>query len=411
MKYILLVLWFFGVKVLALESIKIYIDSQVTVSDFVGSGFVGYIDGSGVETMFEPAYPFLPKNFQMTKGENGSLYLIDGDRRIRKISSDGIVSTLINNYSNLSFYLLASNGSGLMISEARNNDGRNLFTISEQANVFPIKIINQTSLTNLRFDGICMDSQGNTYLSANQRIYKLSVTGILTVYAGSGNEGSADGKGIFCSFAFPKYLACDKNNNIFVWDSYNRKIRKIDNVLNVTTFSGSGGSFDNDGPKNSATYGLDGIYGMNCDDNGDLILACRSRIRIVDKTGFTKTIAGGNGFGYKNGKGQDSLFDTATDVVSIGNTIYVAESQYPRIRKITVGQNPTKKPVDNISIRLSAGITINGTVGKNYSIESSSDGGKQWNQVIQLDLQKSPFTWYDENSVGTNKLYRVFESP
>ena len=45
------------------------------------------------------------------------------------------------------------------------------------------------------------------------------------------------------------------------------------------------------------------------------------------------------------------------------------------------------------------------------SIESSSNGGKQWNALTELDLPKSPYTWYDENAVGTNNLYRVFESP
>jgi hypothetical protein len=389
----------------------VYVTDAVTVEEFVGSGFVGYVDGSGIETMFEPAYPFLPKNFQMTKGGNGNIYVIDGNYRIRSISQNGIVSTLIKNDSILSFSLLASNGLGRMISEASDSKGSNLFTVSEQANFSPIKVINQTSLKILRFDGICMDLQGNTFLSQGNRIYRLTASGILSVHAGSGNEGSADGRGIFCSFAFPKHLACDKNNNIFVWDSYNRKIRKIDNDLNVTTFSGSGGPFDDDGPNNTATYGLNGIYGMNCDDAGNLILACSSRIRIVDTSGSVKTIAGNLNPGYKNGTGKESFFNTATDVVCIGNTIYVAESKYPRIRKITIGQNSVKKPFDNIKIKLSAGITINGTVGKKYNIESSSNGGKQWNSLSELDLPKSPYTWYDESSVGTNNLYRVFETP
>lgn len=46
-----------------------------------------------------------------------------------------------------------------------------------------------------------------------------------------------------------------------------------------------------------------------------------------------------------------------------------------------------------------------------YSIESSLNGGKQWIGLTELDLTKSPYTWYDENSVGTNNLYRVFETP
>ena len=105
------------------------------------------------------------------------------------------------------------------------------------------------------------------------------------------------------------------------------------------------------------------------------------------------------------------MFQDAVDVIVLKNEIYVAESKYPRIRKITIGQSSAKKPFSNINIKLSAGITINGTVGKKYSIESSSNGGKQWIGLTELDLLKTPYTWYDENSVGTNNLYRVFVSP
>jgi len=96
-------------------------------------------------------------------------------------------------------------------------------------------------------------------------------------------------------------------------------------------------------------------------------------------------------------------------LVCYKNFVFVYDTT--RIRKITIGESLAKKPFDNISIKLSAGITINGTVGKKYSIESSSNGGKQWAALTELELSKTPYTWYDENSVGTNNLYRVFETP
>ena len=113
--------------------------------------------------------------------------------------------------------------------------------------------------------------------------------------------------------------------------------------------------------------------------------------------------------GYYNSIGSEALFREPKDLVCIGNNIFVFDRT--RIRKITIGESSVKKPFDNINIKLSAGITINGTVGKKYNIESSSNGGKQWNGLTELELSKTPFTWYDENSVGTNNLYRVFETP
>ncbi len=131
---------------------------------------------------------------------------------------------------------------------------------------------------------------------------------------------------------------------------------------------------------------------------------------MIDVNGTVKSVAGnyGNG-GYKNGSGKTSLFNRPVDLLCYKNLVFVYDTT--RIRKITIGESSVKKPFDNINIKLSAGITINGTVGKKYNIESSSNGGKQWIGLTELDLPKTPYTWYDENSVGTNNLYRVFESP
>ena len=149
---------------------------------------------------------------------------------------------------------------------------------------------------------------------------------------------------------------------------------------------------------------------MSIDKSGNIFISTGKSIKMIDVNGTLKSIAGNySAGGYKNGNGQTALFNQPIDLVCYNNLVFVYDTT--RIRKITIGQNSTKKPIDNISIKLSAGITINGTVGKKYSIESSSDGGKQWNQVIELDLQKTPYTWYDEKSVGTNSLYRVFETP
>ena len=152
---------------------------------------------------------------------------------------------------------------------------------------------------------------------------------------------------------------------------------------------------------------------MSSTFDGKIIITDGTSIRIVYKNGFVETIAGDYyNHCYKNGSGKESRFQFASDVVSVGNIIYVADDKYHlRIRKITLGQSSAKKLFYNIKIKLSAGITINGTVGKEYSIESSSNGGKQWIGLTELDLPKTPYTWYDENSVGTNNLYRVFESP
>ena len=389
---------------------QIYISDPVIVEDFVGSGLIGDVDGVGNQTMFEiPAMG----NYFLTCDKIGNLYFLSGNKyggkqNLRKISSNGVVSTLAD-ASNVDLFANSPNENFYFVDKS---DNRIIKTSTF------LEYFNHKTGLDIRtkvINGVCVDSIGNVYLSNSyeHRIYKIDINGNYTVLAGSGNKGSADGTGIFCSFNNPKHLAIDSRDNIYVNDSYNSAIRVIDQSKKVTTLVGKYrfSTSDLDGAAEIAS--ISGIKGMSSTADGNIIITDGTSIRIVYKTGFVKTVAGDYyNRGYKNGSGKESRFQFAADVVSVGNIIYVADDEYhPRIRKITIGQSLVKKPFDNIKIKLSAGITINGTVGKKYSIESSSNGGKQWNALTELDLPKTPYTWYDENSVGTNNLYRVFETP
>jgi len=386
---------------------QIYISDPVIVEDFVGSGFVGDIDGVGNQTMFEVTED---SSYFLSKDKFDNLFFLSGryeNKSIKKVSPNGKIEKLgtnakftFSNFFNDNFYI---------VSEHYN-------TIYKSPTFLDYSVQKNGLIPKLDFiGGMCVDSFGNIYLSYSydNKIYVLKQNGEFSVFAGSGNEGYGDGNGIFSSFNWPTHLAIDSSNNIFVNDSRNFTIRIIDTAKNVKLYAGKPKtiSFDGlDGPRGESFFRS--IKGMTCDKNGNLIISTGNSIRMIDKTGFIKTIAGDYyESGYKNSSGKDSRFQDTVDIVSIGNTLYVAESKFPRIRKITIGQSSTKKPFNNINIKLSAGITINGTVGKKYSIESSSNGGKQWNGLTELDLPKTPYTWYGENSVGTNNLYRVFETP
>ena len=409
-KYLLLYLKYiisFIISVTICFGDQIHISDPVIVEDFVGSGFVGDIDGVGNQTMFQVTEN---GSYFLSKDKFDNLFFLSGryeNKSIKKVSPNGKIEKLginakftFSSFFNDNFYILSENYN----------------TIYKSPTFLDYSIHKKGLIPKLDYiGGMCIDSFGNIYLSypREDRIYVLKQNGEFSVFVGSGNSGYADGNGIFSSFLIPKHLAIDSSNNIFVNDSGNHIIRKIDTAKNVKLYAGQ--------PANVTFPGLDGprvsssctsIKSMTCDKNGNLIISTQYSIRIIDKTGFIKTIAGDYyKSGYKNLSGKDSRFEDVVDVVSIGNTIYVAESLFPRIRKITIGESSVKKPFDNINIKLSAGITINGTVGKKYSIESSSNGGKQWIGLTELDLPKTPYTWYDENSVGTNNLYRVFETP
>ena len=95
-----------------------------------------------------------------------------------------------------------------------------------------------------RFDNpsaIVFDSVGNTFVAdrGNQVIRKVSVAGVVTTYAGvAGKRGYADGPATAALFNDPNGLAIDSHGNLFVSDSGNSVIRKIDANGIVSTIAG-----------------------------------------------------------------------------------------------------------------------------------------------------------------------------
>src|SRR6478752_5432093 len=92
--------------------------------------------------------------------------------------------------------------------------------------------------------GVAPDGIGGFYLSSSthNQVYRVSAEGILTVVAGNGTPGySGDGgPAIAAQFHYIHALAVDASGNIFVADTNNNRVRKINSEGIVTTVAGSG---------------------------------------------------------------------------------------------------------------------------------------------------------------------------
>ena len=205
----------------------------------------------------------------------------------------------------------------------------------------------KNALMKYPFD-ICFDPIGNLYVSeySGNRIRKISTDGKITTIAGIGVEGYTGdhGPATAARLARPHGIFVDGRNNVYIADTYNSAIRKIDAATGViTTIAGNG----------TATYSGDGGPAVNAgvpfpssvavDDDGNVYVlevysGITSRLRKIDAvTGIITTIAGSDVYGYSGDGGpaiNATLFDpVAVEVDNRGN-IYILEYDAPRLRKI-----------------------------------------------------------------------------
>jgi len=157
------------------------------VSTFAGNGTVAFADGTGTNASF-----FRPHGLAIAT--DGTVYVADySNYRIRKITTDGVVSTFA--------------GSGT----AGSADGIG---------------------TNASFRGpmgVAVATDGTVYVADNvdNRIRKITTGGLVSTLAGSGTAGSADGTGTNASFRNPSRVSVATDGTIYVADYNNYRIRKI----------------------------------------------------------------------------------------------------------------------------------------------------------------------------------------
>ena len=183
--------------------------------------------------------------------------------------------------------------------------------------------------------GICKDLTGNIYITdyGNHRIRKMTPLGVVTTVAGS-IQGYSDGVGTLAKFFRPTGICIDNAGNLYVSDSGNFKIRKIDTSGNVTTLAGSTFGFV-DGTGITAKF--NGLNGLCCDINGNIFVADKNnhRIRKITPSGFVTTFAGSIS-GYLDANGVSAKFYNPIGIcITVNGDFYIADSGNHRIRKIT----------------------------------------------------------------------------
>ena len=186
--------------------------------------------------------------------------------------------------------------------------------------------------------GVAMDAGGTLYVADagdNNRILYRWLDGDFHLLAGGG-EGFADGRGAAAAFNTPSGIALDRHGNLYVADTGNHAIRRINPQGEVTTIAGSGRAGFADGSGRLARFNGPMGVAVGADDRIYVADTWNDRIRVIDPDGQVTTLAGGAQPGWVDGAGSQARFDTPTDLaLAADGTLWVADLQNNALRTIT----------------------------------------------------------------------------
>jgi len=206
-------------------------------------------------------------------------------------------------------------------------------------------------------EGVTVDAAGNIYIAdaPNNVIREVNSAGIISTVAGNGTAGFGGdgGSATHAMLDTPAKVAVDAAGNIYISDSRNMRLRKVNTAGVISTIAG-GGILGDGGPATAAQ--LAETWGITIDGSGNLFFTDGFRIRKINSAGIITTVAGSLAEGFSGDGGPATvaeLFGPAGIAEDATGNIFIADMGNHRIRKVAsaaTGINQAVNPHDKLAV-------------------------------------------------------------
>jgi RHS repeat-associated protein len=283
------------------------VDANGIITTVAGNGMRGYSGDGGPATQAEFDYIG-----GIAADNAGNVYIADaGNYRIRKVGVNGIITTVAGNGT------WGFSGDGGPAIHAK------------LGSIY----------------GVAADNVGNVYIAdaGNYRIRKMDVNGIITTVAGNGTwTFSGDGgPAIRGGLNWPTGIAVDRAGSLYIADYGDNRIRKVAVSGIITTVAGDGqaGYSGDGGPAVTARFQYP--YSLSVDSTGNIYVAdtFNQCIRKIDASGIITTMAGNGSRRYSGDGGPAVLCSFSYPVGAVANAagnIFITDYMNHRIRKVSM---------------------------------------------------------------------------